>query len=175
MRIRETVGRLADMQMLLAYYGFRLDKNGFMCCPFHAEKTASFKLYANNRRWHCFGCGADGDAIDFVKRIENIDNDKATARVNEICCLGLPAEGDRPTLKQLRKIKEITEQVESERAALKAANDKMDELLTAYTTIDRIIMSAAPKTPEDNISDTYAEALKAEPYYNYLLDCGGSA
>ena len=33
------------------------------CCPFHNDKTPSMKL---DRRYHCFGCGADGDVIDFT-------------------------------------------------------------------------------------------------------------
>src|SRR5271156_3095402 len=34
------------------------------CCPFHGEKTPSFYVYENG--FHCFGCGAHGDAISFV-------------------------------------------------------------------------------------------------------------
>jgi DNA primase len=38
------------------------------CCPFHADRTPSFTIYADDRRWFCFGCGAQGDALDFVQR-----------------------------------------------------------------------------------------------------------
>ena len=34
-------------------------------CPFHEEKTASFVIYPDNS-YHCFGCGAHGNAIDFL-------------------------------------------------------------------------------------------------------------
>ena len=36
------------------------------CCPFHSEKTPSFTIYGNGRRFMCFGCGAEGDVFDFV-------------------------------------------------------------------------------------------------------------
>ena len=39
-------------------------KHGFMCCPFHADRTPSLKLYGDH--FHCFGCGAHGDVIDLT-------------------------------------------------------------------------------------------------------------
>ena len=41
-------------------------------CPFHDEKTPSFHVRPNHGRFHCFGCGEDGDVIAFVQKIENI-------------------------------------------------------------------------------------------------------
>ena len=43
-------------------------------CPFHNEKTSSFKVEERKGRWryHCFGCGADGDAIEWVKLTRNV-------------------------------------------------------------------------------------------------------
>lgn len=38
------------------------------CCPFHPDKTPSFTIYADDRRFQCFGCGAEGDVLDFVQR-----------------------------------------------------------------------------------------------------------
>lgn len=38
------------------------------CCPFHPDKSPSFTIYANDRRFQCFGCGAEGDVLDFVQR-----------------------------------------------------------------------------------------------------------
>lgn len=60
---------------VVAASGIKLDKDGNefkACCPFHGEKTASFSVYHNiNSGWkyHCFGCGAHGDVIDYVKEI----------------------------------------------------------------------------------------------------------
>lgn len=56
--IREVVDR----------YGLPV-KRGFICCPFHSERTPSLKLYENNT-WYCFGCSAHGDVIDFVSKME---------------------------------------------------------------------------------------------------------
>lgn len=38
------------------------------CCPFHPDRSPSFTIYADDRRFQCFGCGAEGDVLDFVQR-----------------------------------------------------------------------------------------------------------
>ncbi|MCM1228103.1 MAG: DNA primase [Clostridium sp.] len=42
-------------------------------CPFHSEKTPSFHVYTDTQSFYCFGCGAGGDVITFIKQIENLD------------------------------------------------------------------------------------------------------
>lgn len=42
-------------------------------CPFHNEKTPSFTVYPETSSYYCFGCGAGGDVITFIKNIENLD------------------------------------------------------------------------------------------------------
>ncbi len=42
-------------------------------CPFHNEKSPSFNIYTENGSFYCFGCGAGGDVITFIRRIENLD------------------------------------------------------------------------------------------------------
>ncbi|MBI0477487.1 virulence-associated protein E [Sphingomonas sp. MA1305] len=38
------------------------------CCPFHSDRSPSFYVFADGKRWHCFGCNATGDVLDFVQR-----------------------------------------------------------------------------------------------------------
>jgi DNA primase len=42
-------------------------------CPFHSEKTPSFTVFSSSQNFYCFGCGAGGDVISFIMRIENLD------------------------------------------------------------------------------------------------------
>lgn len=51
----------------------RSGRNMTGLCPFHNEKTPSFMIYPENNSFYCFGCGAGGDAITFIRRIENLD------------------------------------------------------------------------------------------------------
>ena len=42
-------------------------------CPFHGEKTPSFKVDPTTQLWHCFGCGLGGDAFGFLMRVQNLE------------------------------------------------------------------------------------------------------
>ena len=48
------------------HYGVKVNRNGMACCPFHEDRHPSLKL---DKRFHCFGCGADGDVVDFTARL----------------------------------------------------------------------------------------------------------
>ena len=51
-------------------------------CPFHDEIEGSFTVYADSERFYCFGCGAGGDVLDFVQRMENLTLPEAIARLD---------------------------------------------------------------------------------------------
>ncbi len=51
----------------------RSGRNFFGLCPFHKEKTPSFSVSPDKQIFHCFGCGAGGNVIHFISKIENID------------------------------------------------------------------------------------------------------
>lgn len=42
-------------------------------CPFHSEKTPSFTVFTSSQNYYCFGCGAGGDVINFIRNVENLD------------------------------------------------------------------------------------------------------
>lgn len=51
------------------------------CCPFHNERTPSFYVFAGGDRWHCFGCHATGDVLDFVQRYYSLSMREAAERL----------------------------------------------------------------------------------------------
>ncbi len=57
-------------------------KNYKALCPFHQEKTPSFYVSPEKGLWHCFGCNAGGDVIDFVQRIEGLTFTEAIAKLS---------------------------------------------------------------------------------------------
>lgn len=59
-------------------------------CPFHREKTPSFTVVEDKGFFHCFGCGAHGNAIDFVMRIEGLDFAGALQRLSDMTGIPLP-------------------------------------------------------------------------------------
>ena len=50
-------------------------------CPFHDEAEGSFTVYGDTERFHCFGCGATGDVLDFVQRTEGLSLPEAIRRL----------------------------------------------------------------------------------------------
>lgn len=77
-------------------------------CPFHNEKTPSFTVYPATQSFYCFGCGAGGDAITFVKKIENLDYLDAVKTLALRAGLQMPQEGfDDSLSKRRRRILEM--------------------------------------------------------------------
>lgn len=77
-------------------------------CPFHNEKTPSFTVYPATQSFYCFGCGAGGDAITFVKKIENLDYLDAVNTLAQRAGLQMPQEGfDDSLSKRRRRILEM--------------------------------------------------------------------
>ena len=61
-------------------------------CPFHSEKTPSFTVFPSTQSFYCFGCGAGGDAITFIMRMENLDYISAVRLLAERSGIKLPEE-----------------------------------------------------------------------------------
>lgn len=77
-------------------------------CPFHNEKTPSFTVYPATQSFYCFGCGAGGDAITFVKKIENLDYLDAVKTLAQRAGLQMPQDGfDDSLSKRRRRILEM--------------------------------------------------------------------
>lgn len=66
----EEIKKTYRMRDILERYGMHPNRSGFICCPFHKEKTASMKIYQDS--YYCFGCGAHGDVFDFVIAMDNL-------------------------------------------------------------------------------------------------------
>lgn len=70
----------------------RRGRNMVGLCPFHHEKTPSFNLYPENGSFYCFGCGAGGDVITFIRRIENLDYMEAVRFLAQRAGIPVPEE-----------------------------------------------------------------------------------
>ncbi len=72
-------------------------------CPFHSEKTPSFHVYTDNQSFYCFGCGAGGDVITFIKRIENLSYIEAVKLLAQRCGLDVPEDSADKSAAELKK------------------------------------------------------------------------
>lgn len=80
----------------------RRGKNLVGLCPFHNEKTPSFTVYPESNSFYCFGCGAGGDVISFVRRMENLDYIEAVKAVAQMAGVSMPEDGYDDTLSKQR-------------------------------------------------------------------------
>ncbi|MFN7634621.1 MAG: DNA primase, partial [Acetobacteraceae bacterium] len=71
----------------------RSGRNWKACCPFHTEKSPSFYVYDDH--YHCFGCGAHGDAITFVMQTEGASFIEAVERLAAEAGLDVPKQSPR--------------------------------------------------------------------------------
>ncbi len=78
-------------------------------CPFHSEKTASCTIYSDTQSFYCFGCGAGGDVITFIMKIENLDYIEAVKLLAERSGIPLPEESSRgsDTVRKKQRLYEI--------------------------------------------------------------------
>ena len=101
----EGLKRTAELSLVVKHFlGAPARTNGrgmWWRCPFHTEKSASFLVGGRPDRaqeYHCFGCGQHGDAIEFVRRLENLPDDgkgfmEAVKKLAQISGMALP-EGE---------------------------------------------------------------------------------
>lgn len=95
----------ADMQTVASRY-VNLRKSGRVyvgLCPFHSEKTPSFNVFEDTQSFYCFGCGAGGDVITFIRRIENLDYVDAVKLLAQQSGLDIPDEQADDGAAKLRK------------------------------------------------------------------------
>ncbi len=83
MQIQE-IKRQLPIKTVLNHYNLSPDKNGMLNCPFHNDKTPSLKIYEKTNTFHCFGCGATGDQIEFIQKKENLTKHQAILKAKEL-------------------------------------------------------------------------------------------
>lgn len=93
----------SDIEQIVSPYTNlrRAGRNLTGLCPFHSEKTPSFVVYPENNSFYCFGCGAGGDVITFVRMAEHLEYTEAVRFLADRAGMKLPEEADDP-LSRLR-------------------------------------------------------------------------
>lgn len=94
--IQEVVRR-NDIEDVVQSY-VQLRRRGRTCtglCPFHTEKTPSFVVYPETQSFYCFGCGAGGDVITFIKKISNLEYVEAVKLLASRVGMPMPNEEDK--------------------------------------------------------------------------------
>lgn len=83
MEIQEIKTHL-NLMFVLRYYGLKTDKHDMLVCPFHEDKSPSLKIYTKTNTFHCFGCGATGDGIQFIELFSKLSKHEAIEKAKTL-------------------------------------------------------------------------------------------
>jgi len=91
----ERLKQSADIENVISPYAAlkRAGRDHVCLCPFHSEKTPSCHVYTESQSFYCFGCGAGGDVITFIRLIENLEYPEAVRFLAERAGLSVPEDG----------------------------------------------------------------------------------
>lgn len=93
------------VDLISSYVSLKKRGNTYVgLCPFHNEKTPSFTVYENTQSFYCFGCGAGGDGVSFMRKIENLDYIDAVKVLAQRAGMQMPDEGYDDSLSKKRRI-----------------------------------------------------------------------
>ena len=158
MTVFETVKQSVSAREAAEHYGIEVRRNGMACCPFHDDKNPSLKL---DQRFHCFGCGADGDAIDLTARLYNLSLKEAAEKLARD--FGLLYDSQAPPKPYIRQ--------KSEAKKFKEAHQRAFRVLAEYGHLLRAWKTGyAPRIPGEEPHPLFVEAVHRQDYVEYLLD-----
>lgn len=132
----ELVKDSVSMRDLCDRYGLKVNRAGFISCPFHgSDKHPSMKIYPGRRGYHCFTCGEGGDVISFAMKYTGTEFEPAVRHIAEM--FGIPiTDGNRQLTEQEKKAiadqRAKREQAELEKHRNKARLAELSELLKVY-------------------------------------------
>ena len=141
------------------FYGIKVRRNGMACCPFHDDKNPSMKV---DQRFHCFGCGEDGDVIDFTAKLFDLSPKEAAEKLAQD--FGLIYDSQAPPRR--RYVRQKTE-------AQKFREDRQRcyrVLSDYYYLLKKWEADRSPSTPEEEPHPRFVEAIQKKAYVEYLLD-----
>jgi len=155
----EAVKQSVSTREAAEFYGIKVRRNGMACCPFHDDKNPSMKV---DQRFHCFGCGEDGDVIDFTAKLFDLSPKEAAEKLAQD--FGLIYDSQAPPRR--RYVRQKTE-------AQKFREDRQRcyrVLSDYYYLLKKWEANNSPRTPEEEPHPRFVEAIQKKTYVEYLLD-----
>lgn len=160
MNLFEAVKQNVTTRQAAERYGIRIRRNGMAVCPFHNDKNPSMKL---DRRFHCFGCQADGDAVDFVSRLFGLPSKEAAMKIADDFGISYDSR-QKPSIRP--KIREPT----PEQKYQQEENHCYKVLSDYFHLLRKWEKQYAPQRTDEVWHPLFVEALEKKSYIEYLLD-----
>ena len=155
----EVVKQSVTVREAAELYGIAVGRSGMACCPFHDDRHPSMKV---DTRFHCFGCGADGDVIDFTARLYDLSPKEAAEKLAQD--FGLSYDNKAPPRRSYVRQK-------SEAQVRKEKREHGWRVLTDYYhPLRKWEADYSPKMPDEDPHPRFLEAIQKKDYMGYLLD-----
>ncbi len=163
MDVFEAVKQSVSTRQAAEHYGIKVSRNGMACCPFHSDRHPSLKV---DRRYHCFGCQADGDVIDFAAALFNLPVKDAAMKLAADFGISYDrSDGSRPV-----KIKPAKRKI-SDEMRFHEAVQKCQRVYSDYLhLLQRWQTEYAPGAVDEEWNPLFTEALQRETYVEHVLD-----
>ena len=129
------------------------------CCPFHDDKNPSMKV---DQRFHCFGCGEDGDVIDFTAKLFDLSPKEAAEKLAQD--FGLIYDSQAPPRRRYVRQKTEAQRFREDRLRCYRILSDYYYLLKKWET------DHSPRIPEEEPHPRFVEAIQKKTYVEYLLD-----
>ena len=155
----EAVKQSVSTRDAAAFYGIEVKRNGMACCPFHDDKNPSMKV---DQRFHCFGCGEDGDVIDFTAKLFDLSSKEAAEKLAQD--FGLIYDSQAPPRRRYVRQKTEAQQFREDRQRCYRV------LSDYYHLLKKWGIDHSPRTPEEEPHPRFVEAIQKKTYVEYLLD-----
>ena len=155
----EAVKQSVSTRDAAAFYGIEVKRNGMACCPFHDDKNPSMKV---DQRFHCFGCGEDGDVIDFTAKLFDLSPKEAAEKLAQD--FGLIYDSQAPPRRRYVRQKTEAQQFREDRQRCYRV------LSDYYYLLKKWEADNSPRTPEEEPHPRFVEAIQKKTYVEYLLD-----
>jgi len=96
------------VSVMQSYVELKRAGSTYSCrCPFHSERTPSFHVYPDTQSYYCFGCGAGGDVVTFIKSIENLDYMEAVRFLAQRAGMAMPEDKDDGSTRLRQRLYEM--------------------------------------------------------------------
>ena len=155
----EVVKQSVTTREAAEHYGIAVGRGGMACCPFHDDRHPSMKV---DTRFHCFGCGADGDVIDFTARLYDLPPREAAEKL--ALDFGLAYDSQAPPRRRYVRQKTEAQKLKEKR------EHGWRVLADYYHLLRKWETDYSPKTPDEDPHLRFMEAIQKKDYMGYLLD-----
>lgn len=163
--------RLVSAREVAELNGLHPSRSGFVCCPFHREKTPSLKFYPDGG-WKCFGCGKGGNgSIDFVAALYGLTPLEAVRRLNDDFRLNLPIDRQQtPAERQeAKQAAQHRREISDTYRLFEEWRGSMIQQLNACFREGHLAMKSL-ETPADWLTDAQALAIREQARVEWLAD-----